>query len=108
MPQDAEHPVIGIWRARNQLERCGETLIDNAIFVGKAKGPENMRTSMPGNPATGSVLAREIRDDIKDTTLEHADMKRCNDQRIVNTKADASPEESLSHSTVWTKLIHEL
>ncbi|MDA0341490.1 MAG: hypothetical protein O3B74_07830, partial [Proteobacteria bacterium] len=108
MPEASEHPVSGIWRTRYRLERCGETLIYNAIFGGKADGPANMRISMPGNTATGSALAREIRADIKDSALERADMKRCTDQRIVDTQAEAPLKEAESDGSVWTKLVHEV
>lgn len=107
MPEAAEHPTKGIWRVRYQVTRCDTQRVYNAVFGAQGKGPPNMRISTPGTTSAGSELAREMRSDIGDTALEIAEMERCSDQRIVNTKAEPMRRDVESDGSIWSEYTRE-
>lgn len=107
MPEGAEHPTTGIWRARYTIERCGEAPVYNAVFGGRPNQPPNMRISNPGTTAAGSELAREMREDIADAALELADLETCSDQRIVDTRADEAELNVQADGSEWARLTRE-
>lgn len=107
MPEGAAHPTTGIWRVRYEVARCDATLIYNAIFGARADAPPNMRISTPGTTSAGSELAREMRSDIRDTALEHAEMERCSDQRIVDTASEPMRREVQSDGSIWSEFTRE-
>jgi hypothetical protein len=108
MPTDAAHPSAGIWRVRYEVTRCDATLTYNAIFGARKDAPPNMRISTPGTTSAGSEMAREMRSDIRDTALEHAEMERCSDQRIVDSVAKPLRREVESDGSIWSEFTQEI
>jgi hypothetical protein len=108
MPKGTEHPTAGIWRLRYSLERCGEKFTYNAMFGARIGEAPNMRISTPGTTTTSSEVAGEIRSDIKETALERAGMKKCSNQRVVDTVSQPMLRDTKSDGSIWSELTNEV
>lgn len=90
-PQGGEHPNEGAWTIRYRFDRCGESIIYNALFRANAQGPATVFHLPPGTTRTSPQLMRDLNPPIFMEASKINTDKECKLVAVINTVVTTEP-----------------
>lgn len=86
------HPKKGAWTIRYRFDRCGESIIYNALFQANEQGPTTVYHLPPGTTKTSPSLQRDLNPSVfMAANIHNGDNKQCALVAVTNTKVTDEP-----------------
>lgn len=104
-----QHPTRGVWLARYQLERCGDSKFYNGLFLADSNGETPMPKSFyPGATNAGPVLIKDAMMSAVAGALARSGLKDCKNVDVfdmhVNEPAHDVVEDNKTIKGVWSEI----
>lgn len=86
-PDDKQNPTKGVWNARYQLERCGESKIYNVLFVADKNGEApTPHANYPGSTIANPILVKDAMPTAIGVGLARSGIKDCKDVDVFDMR----------------------
>jgi hypothetical protein len=86
-PEDKQNPTKGVWKARYELNRCGDSKVYNALFVANSNGEApNPRAYYPGSTNASPVLVKDAMLSAISVTAVRSGLKDCKDISVFDMR----------------------
>ena len=87
---ESVHPAKGAWRIRYRFDRCGESIVYNALFRANEHAPPTVFHLPPGTTKASAGLMEELNPGLIAAAGAHnADLKDCRLVAVTNTAVTA-------------------